>query len=152
MNIEDSITGKIVVIMAIITAIWYIIWLIWRKTNWWTSVITSSYAQSETFEITKDQAMQKSTTALKTGRFKIKKINNESAEISARARLCLRSWGEYISITIEEKGDKSIVHFFSTSYSYVILDGGTNKRNSKRFFKELDSLVMYYGCASLIAH
>lgn len=104
--------------------------------------MTSHYNFEKEYSVDKASLQQSVFLALEKANFK--KIKKDSCKYSAIALPSLASFAEKIKTEIKEvNGSKYIVSFSSECILPTqVFDWGKNKRNSNRFFNNLNSLLI----------
>ena len=119
--------------------------LLFKKITKNPNAVTSKYVEERKVKKSlKSQTLIDSIiTAMEQAGFKDIRHVSDKLLFYANARVSLNSWTENIEIKIEEMEDFNVINFFSIcAMPTQIFDWGKNKRNAKRFFKELDKLMI----------
>ena len=97
----------------------------------------ASYQGSMTFPAGRDEIFQACTKAVSQCGFRIVESHPEAAQITARTRMGLRSWGENITITCAN-GSADIK---SSCRGIQVIDYGKNRANVNALFSALGLLL-----------
>ena len=112
----------------------------------WKLIIKKKKTATSYFE--ENKSFQKSKNELKSSiekaflNLKVKNIyyDEDNSTFSARTRMSIYSWSENITVELYENGNLTEVDFKSKcALPTQIIDWGKNKRNSKKFFKNIES-------------
>ena len=99
--------------------------------------MVAKFEESKKYESSQNELMQSAKIALEKCNFKVKSINENEGQITAKTKLSWWSWTENNNLKIEEDGTVSMKS--KSSFPLQIFDWGKNKRNVKSFFNELRS-------------
>jgi hypothetical protein len=97
-----------------------------------------SRQSSMTFSAGRDEVFQACIKAVSQCGFRIVESNPEAAQIKARTRVGLRSWGENITIIVSAD---STVDIKSSCRGIQVVDYGKNKANINALFSALGQLL-----------
>lgn len=101
--------------------------------------MTAKFQDFNSYNADKNQLFEQVKTALEKCNFPIESMNESEGVIQAKAKFNLWSWSEKIVIKIDDNGKVSMKS--ECSLPTQIIDWGKNKRNVKKFFKTLESLL-----------
>jgi hypothetical protein len=92
------------------------------------------------FPGTREQISQACLEAVRQSGFKIRESDLiEAGQISARARVNSRSWGENIHVYVDTEDGVDITS--ESRFPLTVVDWGKNRWNVKRIFARLTSLL-----------
>ncbi len=124
----------------ILLALFLLTWLVLRQSGWWQKRITSHYETEECFRKRFVEVWEGAEKAMMACDFTILNRDKTKGTIQAEAKWTMKSFGEHISVTIEEKDDGVRVHFRSNcKLETQLFDWGKNKKNARCFFRELSN-------------
>jgi len=104
------------------------------------NAITSKYVQTHTLH-NQDNVQRKIIESLKRSGFEAVNYDVVESKFYARTNFTMSSWGENITIEINIANNSVTSEFISIcAFPFQIFDWGKNKRNYKRFYKELNKL------------
>jgi hypothetical protein len=98
----------------------------------------ASHQSSMTFPAGRDEVFQACIKAVSQCGFRIVESSPEAAQIEARTRMGMRSWGENIKIIIGADGTADIK---SSCRGIQVIDYGKNKANVNALFSALGLLL-----------
>lgn len=102
--------------------------------------MTSKFEETRQFNKSYDEIFLKSVEAIKISGFKVIKTDKAYGVIEAKNHINFKSWGENISVKINQDGNVFIRSICAVPTT--IVDWGKNKENVARFWAELYSLLM----------
>lgn len=108
--------------------------------NYFTSpynIFTSKVHSEITFDITRDLMFEKLVEVIKESNFKLIKADETRFEILAFSGITWKSWGENLYISLEEKGDETILKFCSVTI-FQMVSWGKNKKNLEQLIQSID--------------
>ncbi|MDD2198046.1 MAG: hypothetical protein PHE03_02495 [Bacteroidales bacterium] len=80
--------------------------------------------------------------ALKQSHFKNIHFDENNSTYYAKTKASIWSWSELIEIRVTDIGDETEINFLSICSLFTqIMSWGKNRRNAKKFFKELNKLL-----------
>ena len=98
----------------------------------------ASHQSRVTFPAGRDEVFQACIAAVSQCGFRIVESNPAAAQIEARTRMGLRSWGENITIVVSADGSADIK---SSCRGIQLIDYGKNKANVNALFAALGPLL-----------
>ena len=101
--------------------------------------MTVSYRYTMRFPGTREQISQACLEAVRQSGFKIRESDLAAGQISARARVNSRSWGENIHVYLDTEDGVDITS--ECRFPLTVADWGKNRWNVKRIFTRLESLL-----------
>ncbi len=101
--------------------------------------MTVSYRYTMRFPGTREQISQACLEAVRQSGFKIRESDLEAGQVSARARVNSRSWGENIHVYVDTEDGVDITS--ESRFPLTVVDWGKNRWNVKRIFARLTSLL-----------
>ena len=101
--------------------------------------MTVSYRNSKRFPGTREQINQACLEAVRQSGFKIRESDLAAGQISARARVNFRSWGENIDVYVDTENRVDITS--KSRFPVTLVDWGKNRWNVGRIFTRLESLL-----------
>ena len=101
--------------------------------------MTVTYRNNMRFPGTREQISQACLEAVRQSGFKIRESDLAAGQISAKARLNLRSWGENIHVYVDPEDRVDITS--KSSFPLTLADWGKNRWNVERIFTRLASLL-----------
>ena len=117
-----------------------IIIVIWKLIIKKKKTATSYFEESRSFHKSKNELKSLTEKAFLNLKFKNIYFDEEDSSFSAKTRMSIYSWSEYVTVKLSENGNFTEVDFKSKcALPTQIIDWGKNKRNSKKFFKNLES-------------
>ncbi len=102
--------------------------------------LNRSSTDARTYRESPDVMYESSLEALAASNFKLLEDSPQDGMIRGQKRINLLTWGEDVEVLIEGQDDRTEVTFRSQSRG-SLLDWGTNGRNVRKFFKELDEAL-----------
>ena len=104
--------------------------------------VTSKFKTTQTIHSDFNTSFVLIKEALENARFSKVNIDEDGTKINARSGFSMSSWSEYIQVKIHRNADRTEFEFKSIcALPTQIFDWGKNKRNYKRFEKELNKLI-----------
>lgn len=128
----------------VLLVVFLICWLILRSNGFWQRMITSQYNDERFVKKHFHNVFPAVKDALKYCGFSIneKEHHQDSVVIRAEAQWTMKSFGEYIRITVTAQNQGTLIDFQSRcKVETQIFDWGKNKQNAKRFFKVIDVIT-----------
>jgi hypothetical protein len=101
--------------------------------------MTVSYRYHMRFPGTREQISQACLEAVRQSGFKIRESDLAAGQISATARVSLRSWGERIHVHVDTEDRVDISS--ESRFPLTLADWGKNRWNVERIFTRLTSLL-----------
>jgi uncharacterized protein DUF1499 len=101
--------------------------------------MTVSYRYSMRFPGSREQINQACLEAVRQSGFTIRESDRAAGQISARARVNFRSWGERIHVYVDTENRVDITS--ESRYPLTLVDWGKNRWNVERIFTRLTSLL-----------
>lgn len=101
--------------------------------------MTVSYRYSMRFAGTREQVNQACLEAVRQSGFKIRESDLAAGQISGKARVNFRSWGENIHVCIDTENRVDITS--KSRFPLTLVDWGKNRWNVERIFARLESLL-----------
>ena len=101
--------------------------------------MTVSYRYNMRFPGTREQISQACLEAVRQSGFKIRESDPAAGQITARARVNLRSWGENIHVYVDAEDRVDVTS--ESRFPLTVADWGKNRWNVERIFARLASLL-----------
>ena len=98
----------------------------------------ASYQSSMAFPASRDDVFQAFMQAIPQCGFRVVGSDQPTGQISARARMGLRSWGENIAVTVSDGGKVDIK---SSCRGIQLIDYGKNKANVNALFSAVGAAL-----------
>ena len=120
----------------------FVFFLAYKKITKDPDALTSKHREERTYPKTVENLDELIRKALMEAGFDKVGYNKDLKKFYASAGFSVWSFGENITVTNTMTDEKPTVHFSSVSdFPTQLVDWGKNKRNSTKFFKELDALT-----------
>ena len=116
--------------------------VVYKKITKNPDAITSKYETRKKIKGLPQHNLELIKQALKNAGFKKVGIDEEERSVYARTSFSMSSFLEYIEITYQQRQEQTELNFKSIcALPTQIYDWGKNKRNFKKFEKEIDKLL-----------
>ncbi len=104
--------------------------------------LTSKYKATKIINIDRSKSLNLIKQALENLGFKNVTLNKEGNAFYAKTKFSMSSWTEQIEVKVDENNNETEITFMSIcSLPTQIFDWGKNKRNYRKFERELDKLL-----------
>jgi hypothetical protein len=101
--------------------------------------MTVSYRYNMRFPGTREQIGRACLEAVRQSGFKIRESDLAAGQITARARVNFRSWGENIHVYVDTEDRVDIIS--KSRYPLTVVDWGKNRWNVERIFARLAAVL-----------
>jgi hypothetical protein len=101
--------------------------------------LAARYQRTKKFDAPHSHLVAACQEALTRCRFRVVKIDNETATMTARTGINLVSLGEDLTIRIFADGAISVAS--ESSFAYQFVDLGKNRRNAELFLDEVATII-----------
>jgi len=133
---------KIEYLMPILAVMLFVFLYTYKKFKKDPEALTGKYSTERAYSKSTEGIEGRIGKALMNAGFNNVRSNDDLRSYSASTGLTLWSFGENIAVRSTVLIDQQTVHFGSVCvYPFQIADWAKNRRNSTKFFKELDALM-----------